>query len=50
VELPAHGIDVTTTALNPNAWMATQIPYWEGPVRFEGSKTGKGYVEMTGYE
>jgi predicted secreted hydrolase len=50
IELPAHGIDVTTTALNPNTWMATQIPYWEGPVRIEGSKTGKGYVEMTGYE
>jgi predicted secreted hydrolase len=50
IELPAHGIDVTTTALNPNTWMATQIPYWEGPVRFEGSKTGQGYVEMTGYE
>ncbi len=50
VELPAHGIDVTTTALNRNAWMTTQIPYWEGPVRFEGTKTGEGYVEMTGYE
>ena len=50
IELPAHGIDVTTTALNPNAWMATQIPYWEGPVRFKGSKSGEGYVEMTGYE
>jgi predicted secreted hydrolase len=50
VELPAHGIDVTTTALNPNAWMTTQIPYWEGPVRFIGSQKGEGYVEMTGYE
>jgi predicted secreted hydrolase len=50
VELPTHGIDVTTKALNPNAWMTTQIPYWEGPVRFEGSHTGEGYVEMTGYE
>jgi predicted secreted hydrolase len=50
VELPAHGVDVTTTALNPNVWMATQIPYWEGPVRFEGSQEGEGYVEMTGYE
>jgi predicted secreted hydrolase len=50
IELPAHGIDVTTKAINPNTWMATQIPYWEGPVRFEGSKRGKGYVEMTGYE
>ena len=50
VELAAHGVDVTTTALNPNAWMTTQIPYWEGPVRFTGSQTGEGYVEMTGYE
>ena len=50
VELPAHGVDVTTNALNPNAWMATQIPYWEGPVNFDGSQKGKGYVEMTGYE
>lgn len=50
VELPAHGVDVTTKALNPNAWMATQIPYWEGPVRFSGSHAGEGYVEMTGYD
>jgi predicted secreted hydrolase len=50
VELPAHGIDVTTTALNPNAWMTTQIPYWEGPVYFQGAQKGEGYVEMTGYE
>jgi predicted secreted hydrolase len=50
VELPAHGIDVTTTALNAHAWMTTQIPYWEGPIRFAGSHIGKGYVEMTGYE
>ena len=50
VELAAHGVDVTTTALNPNAWMTTQIPYWEGPVSFTGSQTGEGYVEMTGYE
>jgi predicted secreted hydrolase len=50
VELPTHGVDVTTTALNSNVWMTTQIPYWEGPVRFEGTHTGAGYVEMTGYE
>ena len=50
VELAGHGIDVTTTALNPNAWMPTQIPYWEGPVRLSGSHKGEGYVEMTGYE
>jgi predicted secreted hydrolase len=25
------------------------IPYWEGAVRVSGSKTGLGYLEMTGY-
>ena len=50
VELPAKGLDITTTALNPNAWMATSVPYWEGPIRFTGSHAGRGYLEMTGYK
>jgi predicted secreted hydrolase len=50
VELPARGVDVTVTAINPDAWMATSIPYWEGPVRIAGSHSGRGYLEMTGYE
>lgn len=50
VELASKGIDVTTRPLNPNAWMKTQIPYWEGPVFFEGSHGGRGYLEMTGYD
>ncbi len=47
--LPDHGLDVTLTALNPNAWMATSVPYWEGPIRMSGSHQGRGYLEMTGY-
>jgi predicted secreted hydrolase len=35
--------------LNPRSWMGTSFPYWEGPIRFEGSHTGVGYLEMTGY-
>lgn len=50
VALPSKGLDVTTIALNPNAWMQTQVSYWEGPVRLEGSHPGQGYVEMTGYK
>lgn len=50
VTLPERGVDVTVTALNPNAWMGLSIPYWEGPVRVEGSHSGLGYLEMTGYE
>jgi predicted secreted hydrolase len=50
VQLPAKGLDVTTRALNPQSWMATQVSYWEGPVFIEGTHPGRGYVEMTGYE
>lgn len=50
VELPAKGVDVTVQALNENAWMATTIPYWEGPVTVTGSHQGRGYLEMTGYD
>ncbi|MCK0151122.1 iron ABC transporter permease [Marivita sp. S6314] len=50
VQLPDRDVDVTVTALNPNAWMAVSIPYWEGPVLIEGSHGGRGYLEMTGYE
>lgn len=48
--LPARRLDITIAALNPQAWMATSFPYWEGPVTLTGSHSGKGYLEMTGYE
>jgi predicted secreted hydrolase len=47
--LPARGLDITTTAINPQAWMATRTPYWEGPITISGSHSGRGYLEMTGY-
>ena len=49
VKLPAHKLDIETTPLNPKAWMGTNFPYWEGPIRFAGSHAGIGYLEMTGY-
>ena len=49
VTLPSKGVDVAVRALNRDAWMATSIPYWEGPVQVSGSHTGRGYLEMTGY-
>ncbi|WP_019954687.1 lipocalin-like domain-containing protein [Yoonia vestfoldensis] len=48
--LPARGVDVTVEALNDDAWMATSVPYWEGPVTFQGTHQGRGYLEMTGYD
>lgn len=50
VRIPARGVDLRVTALNPRAWMDLSIPYWEGPVRISGSHAGQGYLEMTGYE
>ena len=49
VELPAKGVDLETRPLNAQAWMATQFPYWEGPIFFSGTHSGRGYLEMTGY-
>ncbi len=49
VELPPRDLDVEVTAINPDAWMDTAFPYWEGPVRITGTHPGIGYLEMTGY-
>ncbi|MDF2152297.1 lipocalin-like domain-containing protein [Vibrio sp. CAU 1672] len=49
LSLPNHGIELTISALNPNAKMSLTVPYWEGPVEFKGTHSGKGYMELTGY-
>jgi len=49
VALPDRNLDVTVSAITPNAWMATRFEYWEGPITVTGSHTGRGYLEMTGY-
>jgi predicted secreted hydrolase len=50
VQVAEKGVDVVVSALNPDAWMATSVPYWEGPVTISGSHGGVGYLEMTGYD
>jgi len=50
VTLPDRGVDVTVGAINPQSWMDTAFPYWEGPVTVTGSHEGIGYLEMTGYD
>ena len=47
--IPSQQLDVTIDALNPNANMPLSIPYWEGPIQFNGSHQGDGYMELTGY-
>lgn len=49
VEIKSRGLRIATAPLNPESWMGTSFAYWEGPVRFTGTHTGEGYLEMTGY-
>jgi predicted secreted hydrolase len=49
IELAARGLSIETKALNPRSWMGTSFPYWEGPISFNGSHSGMGYLELTGY-
>jgi len=55
---PSIGLDVTVSPAFPdqelNTAKSTQVIYWEGAVRAEGTVSGRpvkatGYVEMTGY-
>jgi predicted secreted hydrolase len=50
LQLEDKGLDIRIDALNPSAWMDVSLPSGEGPVRFTGTHTGRGYLEMTGYE
>lgn len=49
VQAKSRSLDVITTPLNNNSWMATRFSYWEGPISFDGTHRGEGYLEMTGY-
>jgi len=50
VSLPEKGLSAEVEALNPESWMGTRYPYWEGPVSVSGTHSGRGYLEMTGYD
>jgi predicted secreted hydrolase len=50
VTLEDQGVDIRVEALRDDAWMDVSVPYWEGPITFDGSHSGQGYLEMTGYE
>ena len=49
VQIPAKDFSVRVEALNDASWMDTLFPYWEGPIAFDGTHSGTGYLEMTGY-
>lgn len=47
--IPAADIDLTITPLIADQELNLSTVYWEGAVRIEGTQTGYGYVELTGY-
>jgi len=49
ISIPTQQIELTVSALNPNAKMPLSVPYWEGPIVIKGSHSGSGYMELTGY-
>ena len=49
LRVPSEDIDLEITSLIPNQELDVSVRYWEGTVRIEGSASGRGYVEMTGY-
>ncbi|MDN2667129.1 carotenoid 1,2-hydratase [Vibrio sp. 14N.309.X.WAT.E.F5] len=49
ISIPNQQIELTVSALNPKAKMPLSVPYWEGPIVIEGTHSGTGYMELTGY-
>ncbi len=49
IAIPPLALSISCLPLNAKSWMGTSFPYWEGPIRFAGSHSGVGYLEMTGY-
>jgi len=50
VILPTKGVDISVSPLNDQSWMPGLFAYWEGPILINGTRSGRGYLEMTGYE
>ncbi len=49
VRVPSEDIDLHVVPYFPEQELNVSVRYWEGAVRVEGSHSGRGYVELTGY-
>lgn len=49
LSIPTQQVELSISALNPKAQMPLSVAYWEGPVTIDGSHSGTGYMELTGY-
>jgi predicted secreted hydrolase len=49
LQIPSENIDLRITPYFPEQELEVSVRYWEGAVRVNGSHSGRGYVELTGY-
>lgn len=49
IQLPTKNIDVSVSAFKEKQWNESLFPYYEGRVEVEGSHSGNGFMELTGY-
>ncbi len=47
--IPGEGLELQLKPLLPQQELRVSFTYWEGAVRVEGTETGYGYIELTGY-
>jgi predicted secreted hydrolase len=47
--VPSEGIDLRITPLLNDQELHVSFTYWEGAVKIEGTQSGYGYIELTGY-
>ena len=47
--IPSKQIDLSISSIKDEQWNNASIPYYEGMVIIEGSHSGKGFLELTGY-
>jgi predicted secreted hydrolase len=49
IQIPSLGIDITSKAVLEDQELKGPPGYWEGAVDYKGTRSGAGYIEMTGY-
>lgn len=47
--LPKHGIDLNISMFKQEQWNRGRFSYYEGAVNVDGSHSGVGFIELTGY-
>ena len=49
ISIEKFGVDLETKPMKVNQWVPGLVAYYEGAIKFDGSHTGKGFMELTGY-